>query len=94
MGVDGHRADLTILKGAMAHAAFNHRTRISEVDILVAAQLALPHRLKRRPLQNMEREMQALSERLEKALQEAEARNLDADAQDGPGEVDKKKVRT
>ena len=50
MEVDGHRADIVILKAAMAHAAFAKRTCINMEDILVAAELALPHRLKRQSL--------------------------------------------
>lgn len=93
LGVDGHRADLTILKGAMAHAALNGRTHVRELDILVAAQLALPHRLKRRPLHSAEREMQALQDRLEKAMQDAESREtLDGADQEGDGQG-KKKIR-
>jgi hypothetical protein len=49
LGVDGHRADLVVLKAARAHAAFEGHTRLSDHDILLAAELALPHRLKRRP---------------------------------------------
>jgi len=52
MQVDGHRADIVILKAAIAHAAFNRRTYITDEDILVAAELALPHRLKRQPFQD------------------------------------------
>ncbi|HBY97712.1 MAG: putative cobaltochelatase [Ardenticatenaceae bacterium] len=74
LGVDGHRADITILKAALAHAALAGRRRINDVDILTAAELALPHRLKRRPLQGSEREMQQLHERLEQARREAEKR--------------------
>ncbi|MDQ4077254.1 MAG: VWA domain-containing protein [Chloroflexota bacterium] len=77
LGVDGHRADLTILKGALAHAALGQRLSINEADILVAAQLALPHRLKRGALRTGEREMQMLQERLEKAMEEAEAHASD-----------------
>ena len=49
LGVDGHRADLVILKAARAHAAFEGRTQVTERDIMLAAELALPHRLKRGP---------------------------------------------
>src|SRR5512142_353133 len=45
--VDGHRADLVILKGARAHAALLQKPAIGEEDILLAAELALPHRMKR-----------------------------------------------
>lgn len=42
MKVDGHRADIVILKTALAHAAFNHRLKVNRMDILVGAELALP----------------------------------------------------
>ncbi len=47
--IEGHRADLVIQKTASAHAVFNKRTHLKAQDIQVAAQLALPHRLKRKP---------------------------------------------
>lgn len=47
--IEGHRADLVIQKTAIAHAIFNNRTHLEPSDIHVAAQLALPHRLKRKP---------------------------------------------
>ncbi len=67
LGVDGHRADLVVLKAARAHAAFEKRTRLSDRDILLAAELALPHRLKRHPLQEAEVTLGDLSERLAEA---------------------------
>ncbi len=67
LGVDGHRADLVVLKAARAHAAFEGRTRLSDHDILLAAELALPHRLKRKPLEDAEVTMGDLSERLAEA---------------------------
>ena len=48
MSVDGHRADLVILKAARAQAAFDGRTAINDRDIALAAELALPHRYKAR----------------------------------------------
>lgn len=47
--IDGHRADMVILKAARAHAALRGSTSISRHDILIAASLAIPHRLKRGP---------------------------------------------
>ncbi len=62
--VDGHRADITILKTAQAHAAFEGRTHITERDILLAAELALPHRLKRQPFQDPSTQIAQLEQRL------------------------------
>ena len=49
LGVDGHRADLAILEAARTHAALEGRLTLSADDIRVAAELALPHRLRRQP---------------------------------------------
>jgi magnesium chelatase subunit D len=65
LGVDGHRADLVILKTAQAHAARQGRADITDDDILMAAELALPHRLKRSPFQQTEVSLHDLQERLE-----------------------------
>ena len=46
LGVDGHRADLVILKAARANAAYEGRRMINDLDIAIAAELALPHRVK------------------------------------------------
>jgi magnesium chelatase subunit I len=49
--VDGHRADITILKTAITLAAFLGRKTVAGNDILQAARLALPHRLRRAPFE-------------------------------------------
>lgn len=64
LGVDGHRGDIVILKASLAHAAFEGRDRISQRDILLAAELALPHRLKKQPLQQSEARLEQLREQL------------------------------
>src|SRR5512136_2437315 len=65
--VDGHRSDIVILKTARAHAAWANRLSINEQDILLAAELALPHRLKRQPFEEAAMEAGQLEERLRKA---------------------------
>lgn len=71
MKVDGHRGDIVILKTALAHAAFKNRKKITQEDILTAAELALPHRLKRQPFQDTTVQFEELAERLEQVRQEA-----------------------
>ena len=51
LGVDGHRADITVLKTAIANAAYRGAERVEREDLLVAAKLALPHRMRRRPFE-------------------------------------------
>ncbi|MFH2103703.1 MAG: ATP-binding protein [Chloroflexota bacterium] len=65
LNVDGHRADLVILKAARAHAAFEGRTAITDRDIALAAELALPHRIKRGPFHQSEMDTVQLQERIE-----------------------------
>jgi Mg-chelatase subunit ChlI len=49
LNIDGHRADLVILKTARAEAAFEGRYSITLGDIQLASLLAIPHRLKHNP---------------------------------------------
>jgi Mg-chelatase subunit ChlI len=93
LGVDGHRADLVILKAARAHAAFMGREEISEQDILLAAELALPHRLKRHPFQDTEQAMAVLSEKLQQIEQQADAQMADAQDRQSQADGNAKKVK-
>lgn len=68
--VDGHRADLVILKAARAHAALFGRLAITDTDIALAAELALPHRVKRGPFQQAEVNLFDLEERIEQTRNE------------------------
>jgi len=65
LDVDGHRPDLVILKTSRAHAAFEGRTVITDRDIAMAAELALPHRIKRGPFHQSEITTEELQERIE-----------------------------
>ena len=65
MQVDGHRSDLVILKAAKAHAALEGRQTIQDLDIALAAELALPHRLRKGPFQQSEISLAELQERIE-----------------------------
>jgi len=69
--VDGHRADIVILKAALAHAAFQERDLVTQEDIILAAELALPHRLKKRPFQETAVEAQRLEQLLSQSQPKA-----------------------
>lgn len=45
LGVQGHRADIVLLKAARAHAALREQEQIDQQDLREVAWLALPHRL-------------------------------------------------
>jgi Mg-chelatase subunit ChlI len=68
LNVDGHRTDLVILKAARAQAAFEGRTAITDHDIALAAELALPHRIKRGPFHQAEVNAEQLQERIEQLV--------------------------
>ncbi len=53
LGVDGHRADIVTLKAAKALAAWNGRDAVTLVDVDAAASLALAHRMRRRPFEDV-----------------------------------------
>ncbi len=93
MGVDGHRADIVILRTARAHAAFMGREAISDQDILLAAELALPHRLKRHPFQDTEQAMQVLSDKLQQVEQQMQQQTQQQTNQNSTPENAQKKVK-
>lgn len=51
LAVDGHRADITLVKAALSHAALAGRPEVCREDLTLAARLALPHRLRRQPFE-------------------------------------------
>lgn len=51
LGVDGHRADITLIKTAQTLAAVAEHTEVNREDLREAAKLALPHRMRRRPFE-------------------------------------------
>jgi Mg-chelatase subunit ChlI len=85
MEVDGHRSDLVILKAARAQAAFEGRTRINQSDIALAAELALPHRVKSGPFRKSDLGVEALEERIEqlKAQAASEEEGLPSEGDEG-----------
>jgi Mg-chelatase subunit ChlI len=90
--IDGHRADLVILKTARAHAAFEGRLQIVERDILLATELAIPHRLRRGPFQDIHMSMTELEERIDQISSEWQGDSAEADPTAETTPV-KKKVR-
>lgn len=49
--VDGHRADISIIKTAITLAAYEGRRQVTPNDIKRVIRLALPHRMRRRPFE-------------------------------------------
>ncbi len=65
--VDGMRADLVVARTATAHAAWRGADVVTEEDVRVAAELALPHRRRRDPFD----EPGISEEQLDDAMREA-----------------------
>lgn len=53
-GVDGHRADIMIERAARTNAAFEGRGRVEAADIVAAAEMVLPHRMRKTPFDDGE----------------------------------------
>ncbi len=82
LNVDGHRADLVILRGAQAHAAFHGRDRITDEDIILAAELALPHRVKGRMFQETAVSASELEDRLSEVQSDMGDGDMDGEPQE------------
>jgi magnesium chelatase subunit I len=68
MGVDGHRADLVMMKTAKTMAALDGRDTATREDVGLAAELALPHRMRKKPFQDIGLAQGAVAGSMEKAL--------------------------
>ncbi|MFP4476793.1 MAG: magnesium chelatase subunit D family protein [Desulfatibacillaceae bacterium] len=79
MGVDGHRADLVILKTAKTHAAFQGNREVTMTDVSMAAKFALYHRMRRMPFDEIPDDMDIVDKLLDESR---------------PHECEKKKLRT
>lgn len=90
--IDGHRADLVILKTARANAAFEGRKAVSNHDILMAAELALPHRLKRGPFSEATLNIGELQNRMEDITEQMSDESNYEEGQPSDTSSTKKKV--
>lgn len=62
--VDGHRADIVMLKTAVTLAAYHGKRQVEKEEIVQAAELALPHRMRRRPFEEMQFDFSQIEELL------------------------------
>ncbi len=62
MGVDGHRADLVMLKAAKALAALHGRNKVEQADVAEVVELALMHRMRKKPFQEVGSDQKKLQE--------------------------------
>lgn len=97
--VDGMRADLVVARTAIAHTAWRGADIVSEEDVRIAAELALPHRRRRDPFDDPALDPQQLDQALATAGDQPEP-DPDFDppgggeSGDGPPESSPKKQGT
>jgi magnesium chelatase subunit D len=89
MAVDGHRADITMMKTAATISAWNNRTDVTEDDIRDAATLVLSHRMRRRPFS--ERQMD--NRKVEQSIQKSQKERQHQDHVHNPPETQKPEDR-
>lgn len=68
LGIETHRADITTLRAAKAIAAYNGRRKVEVRDVVEAAELTLPHRVKSKPFESSQIEFDRVEEILNEFL--------------------------
>jgi magnesium chelatase subunit D len=92
-GVDGHRADIYMLKVAQTLAAYRGREAVLDADVREAAELVLPHRLRRKPFSDSEMDDRKLEESFRKHQDDQEQRQTaPPPSAPGPGPEEGEKV--
>ncbi|WP_255219289.1 ATP-binding protein, partial [Nocardia tenerifensis] len=76
--VDGMRADLVVARTATAHAAWRGADAVTEEDVRIAAELALPHRRRRDPFDEPGISADQLDEAMREAAEEVDRENRSA----------------
>ncbi|QSZ28194.1 ATP-binding protein [Aceticella autotrophica] len=70
MGVDGHRADIIMMKTASTIAAYKGKDNVTEEDVKEAAELVLPHRMRKKPFQQSQMDQEKLEQTLKEQQQQ------------------------
>jgi Mg-chelatase subunit ChlI len=76
----------------MAHAALEARTQVTDDDILAAAELALPHRLKRQPFDDNNLSTEELRNQLSQAQQKSPEQGTTPEPAESSQDQQKKKT--
>jgi Mg-chelatase subunit ChlI len=71
-GADGHRADIAMAKTSMAMAAYADRNGVTDQEVIAAARLVLPHRLRLDPAEEFS-PVEKLEQVLEKVREVTES---------------------
>jgi magnesium chelatase subunit D len=82
--VDGMRGDLVVARTAAAHAALRGADTVTEEDVRVAAELALPHRRRRDPFDAPGLDDGELDRKMDEAAAQADPPDSEPDPDDDP----------
>lgn len=93
--VDGHRADLFMLKVARTISAYHQRDIVTESDVIEAAGLVLTHRIRKRPSQKLDGLKQQMIPESPKGQQEKDTKFIPSSKSEGNGiNGDSRKIPT
>jgi len=84
MAVDGHRADITLVKTAATIAAFRGRIEVSEEDVREAAPLVLSHRMRRQPFSDRQMDEKKLEESIHRSHKDESRQEQEDNSPENP----------
>ena len=70
MAVDGHRADIVMMKTAATIAALKGKSEVDEEDVRESAELVLSHRMRRQPFSEQQMDKEKMEQSIQKSQQE------------------------
>jgi len=82
--VQGHRADIALVKTARTIAAWHNETEVSAEHIREAAELVLPHRMRRTPFEDPQIQQDRMEELFDKHQPEPPDQNPESSEQQNP----------
>ncbi|AHF08954.1 MULTISPECIES: ATP-binding protein [Dehalobacter] len=69
LGVDGHRADIVMIKASMTIAAFYGKDKVTKEELKEAAAYVLPHRMRRKPFDDSQMSIDTIEEIINKIME-------------------------
>jgi len=82
LGVRTHRAEIVVTRTAKTIAAFDDRTEVTLDDIKEAMELALPHRMRRKPFEPPELDTEKLDEMMDEKERKKDERKQEQEKED------------
>ncbi|RJS73901.1 magnesium chelatase, partial [ANME-2 cluster archaeon] len=82
LGVKTHRAEIVVTRTAKTIAAFDGRTDVTLEDIREAMELALPHRMRRKPFEPPQLDTEKLDEMMQERTEQQQEEKQDKEHKD------------